>query len=439
MGFTTFSPGLVLIFVWVMLWMIMDLHFSQLTPRQKWLVPLLILSLAGLNHLLRQQLGRPAYLKTIIFTMHLPFFLIFKWVSKCSLIKMLFVIFTALIFTVPTVISGMLVGQFFSTAPPVILLNDLLSYAITLLLIQFVFRKGFNYLLKYGDDRLFLQYSIIPLLFYIYTFAKIFFGFSHANTISGRLLHAFPFLQVLVFYFLLMHTYRTLSEKKEAETAQASLREDLAAAEEQISLLQESQSKTAVYQHDMRHHLNMIDSFLLAGEPKKATEYIHKVRNDIEAITPKRYCENELVNLLCSSFSGKAERLSVQLRIHVQLPKDLPIPDTELCTLLSNGLENALNAVAQVEESRKYIDFYCEAKQQKLLIEMKNPYHGEIVIQDGLPVSPQTDHGYGCQSIRTIVQRHRGLFTFETEEGIFILRVALPIHAKFPQFAAKKE
>ena len=77
MNMTTYSPALVLLFVWALLWILMDIHFRDLTRVQKWLTPLLILLLSVLSHVLRQQVGAAVYEKMIPLTMHLPFFLIF--------------------------------------------------------------------------------------------------------------------------------------------------------------------------------------------------------------------------------------------------------------------------------------------------------------------------------------------------------------------------
>ena len=73
---------------------------------------------------------------------------------------------------------------------------------------------------------------------------------------------------------------------------------------------------------------------------------------------------------------------------------------------------------------------YCEVKQNKLLIEIKNPYSGEILMQNDVPVSPIKGHGYGCRSISTIIERHRGLCSFEPQDGIFTFRAVLPISQK---------
>ena len=144
--------------------------------------------------------------------------------------------------------------------------------------------------------------------------------------------------------------------------------------ESQIAMLTApAEMQTAVYQHDMRHHLNAIDGFLAAGKPQQAEEHIRKVRSDIERITPKRYCDNELVNLLCSSFAGKAQRMGVRLEVDAKLPRELSVSDTELCAVLSNALENALRAVSDQPEADRWVTLYCGVRLGKLLVEIQNP------------------------------------------------------------------
>ena len=258
-------------------------------------------------------------------TMHLPFFLLFLYITKCSVIKMAFMILSAFTFTAPTIVVSSVVMRHFGNSRWMLLVSNLVSYALILLLVQFVFRRGFNYLIKYGDDRLFLQFSAVPFLYYLYVFSALGVDFSSLIDSDGWLVRYFPSLEVFVFYFLLLSVYRNLSEKHEIEAEQAALTQRLASSEERIAMLNESEVQTAVYQHDMRHHLNAIDGFLAAGKPQQAEEYIRKVRSDIERITPKRYCDNELVNLLCSSFAGKAQRMGVRLEVDAKLPRELSV------------------------------------------------------------------------------------------------------------------
>ena len=423
----TYSPILVLLYVWTLLWILMDVHFCELTRVQKYLIPTLILLLAVLNHVLRHFAGNVVFLKMIPLTMHLPFFLIFLYITRCGIIKMFFMILSAFIFTAPIVIVSRLVLQVHPGSSWILLLSNLTTYAVMLLLAQFIFRQGFNYLLKYGDSRLFLRFLLVPLMYYIYVFAVQNVDPSSFSSVSGHIVKYLPTMDVFVFYFLLLYNYKELHKKRELETAQAALSQQLNGAKEQLALLHKAQTQTAIYQHNIRHHLIAIDGFLSVGKPQQAKEYIKKVQADAEAIRPKRFCENEMVNLLCSSYSVKAEHMGIGLTVETMVPKDLSISDTELCALLSNGLENALRAVSTLEESRRYIKFYCKVKQNKLLIQIKNPYTGEIVMRDGLPVSSQEGHGYGCRSIQTITEQNRGICIFEAENGLFTLRVVMPI------------
>lgn len=405
----------------------MDIHLSELPTVKKWLVPLLILLLAALNQLLMVRIGTPGYGRLIFLTMHLPFFLIFLYAAGRSPVKTTFMILTALVFTVPSVLAGSLTRHVFPDIAWALLISDLVSYALTLLLVYTVFRQGFHYLLRYGDDPLFLRFSLVPLLYYIYVFASIYTGFSPWSSVSEMLLRFLPSVEVFVFYFLLLYSYKNLSEKREMEAAQATLTQELSAAAEQISLLRAAQAQTAVYRHNMRHHLNAIEGFLSIGKADQAQDYIQKVRSDVDAISPKRFCENELVNLLCASFSGKAERMGIGLKVDARLPQTLPLSDTELCSLLSNGLENALHTAAAAEDAPQWVTLFCGIHWNKLLIEIKNPYTGEIAMRDGLPASGQEGHGYGCRSICTITEQHGGLCSFAPENGVFTLRVMLPM------------
>ena len=62
-----------------------------------------------------------------------------------------------------------------------------------------------------------------------------------------------------------------------------------------------------------------------------------------------------------------------------------------------------------------------------LLLEIENAYAGEVQMKEGLPVSAEKDHGYGCPSMRSIAEKRNGFCTFKAAGGIFTLRVVLPL------------
>ena len=117
-----------------------------------WLA-LVILALAVFNHVLRERMGTEYVSHAMWLTMHLPFFLLFLYITKCGVIKMAFMILSAFTFTAPTIVVSSVVMRHFGNSRWMLLVSNLVSYALILLLAQFVFRRGFNYLIKYGDVR----------------------------------------------------------------------------------------------------------------------------------------------------------------------------------------------------------------------------------------------------------------------------------------------
>ena len=427
MNVATASPAFALLFVFALLWILMGVRFEELSTKQKTVVFSAIILLAAGNHILREILGLVSYSKLLALTMHLPVFLLFLYLTRCGILKMAFMILSAVVFIAPTIIINNQIKRLFSDSLSALLLTNLISYTAILLLAWFVFRNGFNHLIRYGDNRTVLFFSLVPLLYYVYMFAVMNMDLSPLTGFSGYIVRFLPTIYVFFFYFLLLHNYKTLDEKRRLESTQAAMTQELDAAEKQISFLNETRTKTAAYQHDMRHHLLALDGFLNAGNTEQAQEYIKSVQADVDSISVKRFCEHELVNLLCSSFAAKASQSGVTLTIHAKLPGEVSFPDTELCSLVSNALENALNATIQLPEERRWIEFYCEYTRNKLLVEVKNPYDGKIVMTDGLPSTNRKGHGYGCYVIRSIAELHHGLCSFSTTDHLFVLRVVLPL------------
>ena len=235
------------------------------------------------------------------------------------------------------------------------------------------------------------------------------------------------FLLMLVVYSLIIYTIRITYAAAKSNYEKEMYTQQLDAARVQIDLLNKVHMQTAVYRHNMRHDMTAIDALLAVDNVEQARDYIKETVDNVEALTLRHFCENDLVDLLCSAFCDKAEQDGIRLSVDAKLPGKLNIPVTELCALLSNGLENALNTVSKLNAPDRWAELYCGISANKLLIEIRNPYQGEINIKDGLPVTDCEGHGYGCRSIRSIAEQNKGMCVFEPNNGIFTLRIVMPV------------
>lgn len=309
-----------------------------------------------------------------------------------------------------------------------LLLHLAVSHGVLILLAKFCL--GAIHDLLGSFSRPLLRFGALPLIYYLYEYFMILTDrkFAHVLALNELL----PTGLVLFFILFVIAYQREMEKRADAERQTSALEMRLTHAEQEINLLRTIQNQTAIYRHDLHHHLAMISGLLASGKQAQAEAYIHEVEEEIAAIVPMRCCENETINLLVSAFKGKADAKGVTLSVKAMLPQALELPDSELCTLLSNGLENALNAAALIpEEKRRTIDVFCALRQNKLLIEIRNPFTGTVSIRDGLPEARDPAHGYGCRSIQSIVQRRLGVCSFEAAQGVFTLRIALPLNTGY--------
>ena len=96
----------------------------------------------------------------------------------------------------------------------------------------------------------------------------------------------------------------------------------------EFDTLRRMQDQTRQDRHDMRHHFALLQSLAVKGDVAKISHYLQTVQSDMEAFTPMRYCENETVNLLLSSFETTAKQHDVVFSVEASLPEVLSISDT---------------------------------------------------------------------------------------------------------------
>lgn len=111
-----------------------------------------------------------------------------------------------------------------------------------------------------------------------------------------------------IFYFVfIFYYYHKLEEQEQAERLAESLHMQLTHAAIDLNHMRTMQTQAASYRHDMRHHFTYLQALAGTGNLDKIQEYIQTAQSDLDAITPKRFCSNELINLLLSAYDTKAE------------------------------------------------------------------------------------------------------------------------------------
>jgi two-component system sensor histidine kinase AgrC len=427
--FSSFLIGMTILFGISAQMILLDVNIKNLKGIRRRLFVAGNLLVLALNIALSLILPVEQHMKLYILVVHVPIYIIFRVATRTSAVKVIFALFTAVFLIYPanavlTIISRVAKGHY----PVGFYILYTAVCAVVLLLIYRFLKSNFNYLIKYYSSLSLIKLCLLPSVYYTANYWLGLHNFAAVTSTIVFLLRILFFIITLIAYVLILDIAKTTREKEALQGAKMALSMLLGSAEHQLSALQATQEQAAIYRHDMRHHLALIGGYLADGDIEKAEKYVRLAQADIDEITPNRYCENKTVNLILSSFAAKAKSRGVTLSASADLPQTLSISETELCALLSNGLENAITAASSVEaEELKTVRISCHIHKGNLLILIENNYEGKVTMENGLPQSSHEGHGFGVKSMDMIVEKYNGYCSFEAQDGIFTMKIVLPL------------
>ncbi len=239
------------------------------------------------------------------------------------------------------------------------------------------------------------------------------------------------FFVIPVFWSMLTFaTYGILLRTIIAISRSAELREKLYLTEIQITaqqkhmrLLQTRIQETRRSRHDIRHHFLVLGNFARNKDLEGLKRYLEKA-SELSFLQPAEvYCDNTAVNALLCYYREQAEKENVKVSFKVSLFEKIPVTDTELCIILGNLLENAVEACRRMVSSDRFIDLELSMISGMLLMVMvKNSYEGVIhQTQDGTFFSAKAEErrGIGISSVLNIAEKYHGISKVEYEDQVF--------------------
>ena len=178
--------------------------------------------------------------------------------------------------------------------------------------------------------------------------------------------------------------------------------------------------------HDLRHQLCQLAALAEEGNLEKIKAYLSGAVSRIPSLE-LHFCENRAADGVVGYYCALAKRENIPYSVQIDLPECLPVDEINLCLVLSNLLENALEASLRTAPARRKIKLTAYLHSGSLaLIQVENTYDGVIREKGGVfQSSKRKGDGVGLQSIRYIAEKSGGVSTVTYQDGVFRARVML--------------
>ena len=352
---------------------------------------------------------------------HIPLIIILYFIFKQNIYVSVISVISAYLLCTPRKWFGTAASYFFNCSP-VAAYVAAIAVTIPFLIIVVKYISPYMVRLKYESRAVLAVFLILPLAYYVLEYA--FTVYTDLLYTGGAVILEFvdSFIVLLYVVFSLL-TVEILRQKGKAERENLMLSVAAAQAQKELARIYTAEKQTAIYLYDLRHHMNFIRVCIDEERYEDAKEYINKICNQAESYKVVKYCKNEAVNIILSYYVERVKEQNTEIAVNVTAEDFSRFQITDLCSLISNALENAVHDCEKTENG--YIKVKIYEKNKKLCINIANSLCENIVFENHMPVAKNAGHGIGVKSMASVVEKYGGVYGFFADGNEFRFQVSM--------------
>lgn len=219
-----------------------------------------------------------------------------------------------------------------------------------------------------------------------------------------------------------------IQNRAQARAAQVKYRLTL----ENYQQFAEKNRQTAALRHEWNNQLVALRLLAQKGDLAGLEQKLEELEGALKHLSTRAYTEQPAINAILQNAAYQAEQMGISFRCQVLVPGELQVDEGDLCTLLLNMLDNALEAAAKVEPPRPR-EVCCKLKltQGFLAVWCRNTYNGVLRTDEhgGLLTDKENagSHGFGLAQMREVAAKYRSVLDIDYDTEHFTVQTALKV------------
>ena len=197
--------------------------------------------------------------------------------------------------------------------------------------------------------------------------------------------------------------------------------------EKQVREIQNMYRQVRGWRHDYRNHINNMKIQLSEGNYDKLSDYLNELADDLDTVDTVIKTGNVMADAILNSKLNVAEKMNIKLNVKANVPDKLPMSDVELCSMLGNILDNAVEACGTLPEKERFMRVYIGKLKGQLYLSVQNSAGKVRKSKNTYLSTKEGEHGYGLFRIDRIAKKYGGYVNRQNEEGVFATEILIPI------------
>lgn len=182
------------------------------------------------------------------------------------------------------------------------------------------------------------------------------------------------------------------------------------------------------WRHDYRNHIQAMKALAASGDMDAIRDYLEQLDTDLQTVDTAVKTGNPMADAIINSKISLAKSRQIPVKIDAHIPVKLKTSELDLCCILGNLFDNAMEASMQLPEEQRLIRVYMDMKNTQLYISLTNFTAGKKLPKIGGRFRSTKGEGRGLGLVRidNIVERLDGYLSRNSEDGAFTTEILIP-------------
>jgi len=232
------------------------------------------------------------------------------------------------------------------------------------------------------------------------------------------------------FLCIVFHKYDAMINRKERERL-IDITSNL--VEDNYQRLYKEQKRLEHTAHDFKNHILLLTKYLEDGRFDEAAEYGRKLAGSLEVVVQRSWSGNKILDTILNTKLLEAERKNIHVHMEIDNMLEIPLADYDLCVIVSNLFDNAIEACEHVKRDEKDIFVSIKSTDVLYVIKIVNSMEIKPVKKNHKYYTIKGDqdiHGIGLESVQASVEKYQGTLLLEHTENQFSAIVSIMAQCK---------
>lgn len=182
------------------------------------------------------------------------------------------------------------------------------------------------------------------------------------------------------------------------------------------------------WRHDYHNHIQALQASMALEKYEEVNTYLRQLNDDLTTVDATVKTGRVMVDAILNGKINIAAQNHIPVNAKAKIPEDTPVSDVDLCVIIGNLLDNAVEENKKLPEENRFLRIYIGQKNTQFYLAFTNAAGRKQERQGSLFRSTKgAEHGFGLGRVESIVKKYGGQFFADSEDGGFTAEILIPL------------